>query len=1324
MKYCRIVLYLILCMISVTGIYAQSYFFKHYEVEEGLSNNNVNCAIQDKFGFMWFGTRDGLNRFDGNTFKLFKDDPDKTGSLASSWITCLALDTTGSLWLGTYMGVYKYDYISESFRLLDFTKGMGVTQLTFDKQNNLWMILNQATLAKYNEQLNHHQVFTLPDNIAANAFCITPQDKIWIAMANGYLTEYNPDENRFSSFNVFEDTQDIHSLSIPRLYASPTLPLIFIGTEKHGVKIFDTQKNRYQNLLLINEERQTDITVRDFLQVSEDEVWVATESGLYIYRISSNTYTYLFQDNSDPYAISNNAVKKLYQDHEGGIWLCTYNGGVSYHSPHQFFQKHYTQYSKNSLTGNVVHDIRIDAYNNVWIGTEDAGINKLDTKTGLYTNYQFNPGKHYLSDNCIHGIEVIGDRLWIGTHMNGIDLMDIQTGQIVRHYAIGDDTKSGKNNTIVNMYKTRKNQLLVATAKGMYSYNPAKDLFEIIPQLPVLNRIQTIYEDHRGVIWAGTFTKGLFFYDPGTGKYGAFPLDSISKASNNTINHIHEDKNQNLWFATGEGLKRYDRATASVLTYTTKNGLPSNVTFQIQEDESGNLWVSTTNGLVSLDIEMGKFTTYTKSHGLITNQFNYNSSAKAPDGRMYFGTIKGMISFNPKEIGIYPIKPVVYITEINVNNKKCETKTDHISIPFNKHIILKHNQSSFNLEYSAISYIAPDITQYAYCMEGLDTKWTYITGDHKAYFTKLSPGQYTFKVKAANVSGVWTEEPTLLHITILPPWWLSPVAWFVYVLIAFVTCALVIWSVIRHNKEAIRRQMQTFESDKEKELYRAKINFFINIAHEIRTPLTLIKSPLDKVISHTELPPDAKSYLDIVNKNANRLLALVNQLLDFRKTEIKEYSLNFIKTDIVSLLYETAERFRDTAEQESLQLSIETEIPSYPVFIDNEACTKILSNLLSNAVKYARSHIIIKFAILNEDRFAIDMVNDGEKISEETKEKIFEPFFRGESSAHKSGTGLGLPLARSLAEMHRGTLELTDAHQPFITFRLCLPVNQPHSIKFADDEKVTPPTTYIPTYTTEQSRPTILVVEDNKEMQYFIGQEVNSIYNVVVADNGQEALAVLEEYGIQLIISDIMMPLMDGFTLLKKVKTNLEFSHIPVILLTARNTVQSRLEGLELGADAYMDKPFSMDLLLAQIVNLLNNRNSIRSYYFNSPIVHMKSMAYTKADENFLDKLNDIINLHINNVELDVDMIAGQMNLSRPTLYRKINALSNLTPNDLIKLTRLKKAAELILQGNMKIYEISEAVGFNSQSYFSRAFSKQFNMSPSQYAKVNNVELG
>ncbi len=803
--------------------------------------------------------------------------------------------------------------------------------------------------------------------------------------------------------------------------------------------------------------------------------------------------------------------------------------------------------------------------------------------------------------------------------------MDIRTEKIIKHYTISVNPYANKNDIIVYLYKLQNNDLLVATALGVYQYNSQKDIFEQLSQFPNNCRIQTLFEDHDGVIWAGTSSKGLYYYNPATSQHGEFKLDTVN--TSRTINNIYEDRKNNLWFATGDGIKIYDRSTQQTTKYDMQDGLPSNVIYRIEEDKKGNMWISTANGLARLNPKNHKIKVFKKEHGLTSNQFNYNSSLKTDNDKLYFGTLKGMISFQPNSIQEFSIQPKVYISQINYNDPD-HNLLHQEGITFKKGITLEHNQSTFYIDYTSLSYQAPNLTQYAYCMEGLSSKWYHVVGENRVYFTKLPPGNYTFKVKAANLSGIWNDEPAMFQITILPPWWLSTKALILYGIIAIGCVVLLIFIISRHNKANIQQKIQEFENEKEKELYQAKIDFFINIAHEIRTPLTLIKSPLEKVTRDIKLSPSAKNYLTIVDKNANRLLDLVNQLLDFRKTEIEGYKLNFIHTDIIALMQETFERFHDTAEQEALQMIIECNVKSFYAFIDKEACTKILSNLLSNAIKYARSKIIVRFEAQDGERFTIDIMNDGKPISEEIKEKIFEPFYRDDSSIHKSGTGLGLPLARSLAEMHEGSLTLEESPAGLIIFRLRLPVNQPNSLKLEEEkaEVLTNPASERK-YVTQESRPTVLVVEDNTEMLHFIGQEINVHYNVVTAGNGEEAIA------------------------------------------------------------------------------------------------NIKSMAYTKADEKFLKKLNDIIDSHINDVNLDVDMIADLMNLSRPTLYRKINGLSNVTPNELIKISRLKKAAELILQGDMRIYEIAEAVGFNSQSYFSRAFSKQFNMSPSQYAKENNIEL-
>ncbi len=1307
----------LLCLFCLFELRAASLYFKPYDMEDGLSNNHVTCCVQDAYGFMWFGTRDGLNRFDSKKFQVFKNEASAPGSLASSWIMDLAVSPAGEMWVSTTLGVQKYNYQTDSFALVDFTKGSNCHSLQFDRQGNLWMLLSGYSLIKYNESQALHQNYLYKGGDPITSFHITEQDHIWATTSNGQVVYFDPAGNEFTALEIHNQDPGRPLGGMTAVWAAPSGNLLLVGTND-GIKRIDIPSGICRDIL--PPQKKSPLYTRDILQITPDKVWVGTYKGIYIYDLHRDTLVHIRQNKADPYSLSSHTVKQFYKDQEGGIWICTDNGGINYCPPYSAIERHYAVPGENTVHGDLIHDICLDENENIWIGTEDAGINKLDTKTNTYTSFDDTRG---LSQNCIHGLAAVGHYLWIGTHANGIDVMDLRTEKIVRHYTLAATAYTDKNDLIVYLYKPRRGRLLVATASGMYQYNPEKDTFELSPHFPSHCRIQTIFEDRSGVIWAGTSSKGLFCYDPRTGRSGKFTLEPSDSLANRTINHIYEDAGGHLWFATGDGVKRYDPASRATTRYGREDGLPSNVIYRIEQDAKGMFWISTANGLACFDTLHHSLKVYKKEHGLTSNQFNYNSSLKTPDGTLYYGTLKGMISFHPDKIREFAVLPKVYITQINYNDPKRNLLRQEY-VTFKKELRLAYDQSTFYIDYTSLSYQAPGLTQYAYCMEGLSSKWSYVVGENRVYFTKLPPGEYTFKVKAANLSGVWNEQPATFRVTVLPPWWRSVAAWGIYGLVAIGGVAAGFFFVAQRGRAKMAEKMRAFENEKEKELYQAKINFFINIAHEIRTPLTLIKSPLEKVNRDTRLSEPTRSYLAIVNKNANRLLELVNQLLDFRKTEIKGYKLNFVRTDIIALIHETYDRFYDTAERESLQMTIEENVKTQPVFIDKEACTKILSNLLSNAVKYARSKIVIRFEAEEGGWFTIDVMNDGNPIAEEIKEKIFEPFFRDDSSIHKSGTGLGLPLARSLAEMHEGKLTLETSSSELIVFRLRLPVHQPGSLGLEAEKQEPSVVAQTPaSFVIQPSRPTLLIVEDNPEMLSFIGQEVNTTYNVVTACNGEEALLRLKEYGIQLIVSDVMMPVMDGFALLKKIKTDLEFSHIPVILLTAKSTLQARMEGLELGADAYIDKPFSTDLLLTQITNLLNNRSTMRSYYFHSPIGGLKSMAYTKADEKFLTKLNEIIYNHIQDVDLDVDMIADLMHLSRPTLYRKISGLSNVTPNELIKISRLKRAAELILQGDMKIYEIAEAVGFNSQSYFSRAFSKQFNMSPSKYAKENNVEL-
>ena len=496
-------LYVLLFVVTAIELNARSYYFKSYEVEDGLSNNNVTCCVQDHYGFMWFGTRDGLNRFDGNKFHIIKNQTKQRGTLISSWITDLAISPSGELWVGTNMGVQKYDYQTDTFSLIKFTKGIGCTYLEFDHQGNLWMLLSGFSLIKYNEQSELHQNYLYKDSDPITSFYITPQDQIWATTLNGNVVLLDPTDNKFIPLNIHNGSDTLHIDNMTTLWASPSDNTLLIGTSDNGVKQVNIQTGVCRNVL--TQQKNSPLYTRDIFQVTNDEVWIATYNGIYIYQIPSNKTFHIEQDKCDPYSLSNNAIKQFCKDREGGLWICTDNGGINYLPPYLKFKKDYNIPGQKTINGDIIHDICQDANHNIWIGTEDAGLNKLDIRTQTYKNFQDKDG---LSQSCIHGLTVIGDYLWIGTHANGVDVMDIRTEKIIKHYTIAPNPYASQNDIIVYLYKTRKNNLLIATASGMYQYNPEKDIFEPLDQFPGNCRIQTIFEDHEGVIWAGTFNIG------------------------------------------------------------------------------------------------------------------------------------------------------------------------------------------------------------------------------------------------------------------------------------------------------------------------------------------------------------------------------------------------------------------------------------------------------------------------------------------------------------------------------------------------------------------------------------------------------------------------------------------------------------------------------------------------------------------------------------------------------------------------------------------------------------------------------------------------
>ncbi|MBN9385392.1 MAG: response regulator [Chitinophagaceae bacterium] len=1320
----------------------QSYDFRHYQAENGLSNNAVLCSIQDRQGFLWFGTKDGLNRFDGYTFKIYRNIKGDKESLGENYIQTLCEGDNGLLWIGTGAGLYSYDPVKERFALLKGCPEELISSIQMDETGNCWFIAG-ITLYRFSSSTGQLTRYAPERYFRASSICMTEEGELWVASLEGLLKKYDPGKDLFTSYPVLQPSASVQIKAIEKIYSTGQRSIL-VGTLNHGVKLFDTRSMRSRDILDCNPDKTT-IYARDFARFAANEYWIATESGIFIYNILTGKSVHLTKQYNNPYSLTDNAVYTLCLDRQGGMWSGTYFGGVNYLPRRDIsFEKFFPGIGPNGLSGNAVREICRDHSGNLWIGTEDAGLNVLKKGSNVFTHFMPTGKRGSITYSNIHGLLAAGDTLWIGTFENGLDLMNIHTGQVIRHYSTLSNPASLKSNFIYTIFQTREGDILIGTGAGLYCYNKKADDFTAVPQVPYYSFVASIYEDSNGYIWVGTFRDGVYFYHRGTGVSGNLrnnnPRSSASDSNslgNNRVNGILEDNRHILWFATEGGLSRYDPSTGRLTTYTTKDGLPSNIIYRCLPDGKNNLWVSTSKGLICLSLTNGQVQTFTTVNGLLNDQFNYNSAFRDTDGRMYFGSVKGMISFRPDEYIPPSSAPPVYITGFQVYNK--ELPVNHSGSPlknavtYTARITLPYDQSTFSIDFAALNYTAPEMTKYQYRMEGLDKTWTYLQSNRKVYFTELPPGNYTFQVKASQTGYVWNETPATMVIRILPPFWLSPLAWIFYGIILVSGIFLCIRAYHLRVQAKTRRRWEILENEKEKEIYHAKIEFFTNIAHEIKTPLTLIKLPLDKTLLLAEHDPALMHNLTIMGKNTDRLIDLTNQLLDFRKTESNGLALNFVKSDISELLVDLYRQFKPAAEQRDLHVRIDLPKMPFQAYVDPEAFRKILSNLFSNAIKYARHQIQVGILPFNseDDRFTIRIANDGTLIPGDLTEKIFEPFFRLKETSKQPGTGIGLALARSLAQLHHGTLT-ASASDALNNFLLTLPVHQDQQFEWYEESArqdknsqagagdshingTTDEARHERHTEREEKKGTILLVEDNSEILDLVSAELSGDYRILKAFNGSEALHKLKDEVVHLVISDIMMPVMNGLELCQMIKSNFEYSHIPVILLTAKTSLQSKIEGLEQGADAYIEKPFSSQHLMAQITSLLTNRNKIKEYFATSPLVHIKTIAHSREDETFLLTLQDIISANLENFDFNVEQLAGIMNMSKPTLYRKIKALSNLTPNELINITRLKKGSELLLEGKYKIYEIADMLGYSLPANFSRDFTRQFNMSPSEY---------
>lgn len=1326
-KYIKLcVLFILLSSVNCTYAF-QNYSFKHYNINNGLSQNTVHSIFQDSHGFMWFGTKDGLNRFDGTTFKVFKFSPND--NLKDNVFHRIIEDKKGNLWVATEGGIYVFNPYLEVFDKFvaetdDNVKLEGwISDLIQDNDGDIWITVEEKGAFHYKvleDKLIFYPISFKSEGMRMISACAGSNNDVWVFPHGLSPIKIDKESGQTSKLHLIDDPQLFDKIGeITNVIFDGNNQLI-LPTSLSGVISINTL-NRTHKVLLDTDSYGNNVFARTVTRIDNNNIWVGTESGIYILNALEGSVFNLRHSPSIPTSLSDNAIYSIYGDSDGGVWVGSFFGGVDYYSEHlNKFELFYPIQGINNMNGYRVREFCSDNNGRIWIGTEDNGLHLFDPKTKRFLALPQELNNLYSN---IHALFNDGDNLWISTFSKGLNRYNLNTKELST-YINTSDPNSISQNSAFSVIKDSRGVLWIGTLLGLNIYNYEDDNFIRVEELKGIS-IQDVFEDSLGRIWVSTFSQGLYRYDSLSNSWTLFindPDDPLSLPYNK-ITSVYQDSRSRIWITTqGGGFSQYIEENNTFITTNSIVGMPNDVVYQMVEDDDQNLWLSTNYGLVCYNPQTKLIRSYTVDNGLKTNQFNYHSSFKSDDGYIYFGSLDGFIRFNPSNLNEIDQEYPILLTGLSINNIKIKPIENASILPqsimFSKKLTLPYNRNSLEFEYALINFSNQSENQVVYKLDGFDKDWINARGNRSIIYSNLSPGKYKLNIK--QMGDFDNKNVRTLSVVITPPFWLSVWAYVLYILLVL----LLVFIFIRYFKiresDRHKREMLEFEKEKERELYRSKIDFFTNVAHEIRTPLSLIKAPLDYVLMSEVVSNEVKDSLMIMSKNTDRLLNLTNQLLDFQKTEAEAYSLN-IKTENVSdLIRETCFRFSSFAQQRNVEFSLNLPEDDIYVQLDKESFLKIISNLMSNAIKYCDGKVDIEAHVSDiegEKYMQFYIENDGDVIGEDIRVNIFEPFFHINSQKNNSvsGTGIGLALSRSIAELHKGTL-VFEEKEGLNSFHLSIPIGE--VITSTEDIKEEALSNTIKTKvenTTRNNKFNILLVDDDIDLLKFEEKVLRAHFNVYIAENGADALDILKEVNINLIVSDVMMPEMDGFELTRNIRSDVEYSHIPIILLTAKTNVQSKVEGFDIGADSYVEKPFSIDVLIAQITSLLKGREKLRETFHRQPFIGANSVALTKSDEEFIKNMNAIIEKNIANTEFVVEDIAEHFNMSRASFYRKIKGVLDLTPNEYIRIERLKKAAHLLNGREYKVNEVCYMVGFNSPSYFAKCFQKQFGVLPKDF---------
>ncbi|TWO34584.1 response regulator [Seonamhaeicola sediminis] len=1320
------------------------YNFSHITDADGLSQNSIMAIHQDNLGQMWIGTKDGLNKYDGTDFKIYRHEKDNPNSISNNGILCIEEDSSGFIWVGTSFGLNKFNPQSNEFKtyfLNNSNAPLGNSMIGVVKElsnKDIW-VCHFGGVSIY---VPSTDVFTKIINLQITTSLIqTKKGAIYIGTNKGLYHCFKKSDGTYKVILVpqsksfyINDLLESHNGNI--LLATKTQSVVEFNLDTKSIKPYFTERE------LTGKSRN----VRKLIYDDDGALWLATFNGLHIVD-NQRKISAIYHNGNDSKSLNDNFIKTLFKDKVGTIWVGTYYGGLNVYNK---FNANFSNINQNSyqkgLSFRVVSSI--ENYKNLMLfGTEGGGVSILNKDTNTTVHLTSKNHSELKSDN-IKSLCVSNDGdLWIGTFDKGLFVYNIQTKRFVKKMLPERLIQYLDDSGVLKITQYSDDTMLIGTnGKGLIKFNFKDHTFKIFnsrlkPVGLTNSNIKTIMVDSDKNIWLGT-VRGLNCITPNN-KVKNFVYENDSKIKFE-INTIYEDVNKDLWIGTFEdGLFKFTNNQFEYIDLKVGNEKIDGIRSIVRADDN-SFWMSTfTQGIVKYNFTSKTVVAhYTIKEGLPSNEFNRDAGLRLGDD-FYFGGTSGVTVFNEGKIVKNHYAPQVILTDFKINNQSVLVNDTHKvlqnTISYTKSIELQHHQGNFSLSFSIPSFVNSKSNNYKYRLKGLETDWNE-TPNNEVSYTIQKPGDYVFEVKGVNSDGVINETPTTLNISVRPAPWFTWWAYAIYILIV-ISIIYYLYSISKsRTKLKHELELEHLEAEQIKKINQAKLEFFTNISHEFRTPLTLILGPLQQIIDNYQGSSSIYKKLQVIKRNSNHLYQLINRLMDFRKYESNQMALQVAEHNVVDVLKKVFESFSDYAISEGYQYNFETPSNEIRLYFDENKLERVFFNLISNAFKYTDSQGQITVKIKEEGEMVLLLVEDnGIGIPETYREKIFDRFFElvdnnAADRALKKGTGIGLAIVKNIVELHQGNISVTpNIEEQGSIFKVELLKGKSHfkAHEFSEDES---PKEYMvyhqnqlkvsdieiePNFSSKirsNKKMSVLLVEDNEELRTFMRTVLIEEYNVFEAENGKIGFKKAIQESVDLIVSDVIMPVTTGTELCNLIKNDIRTSHIPVILLTAKSDVVHKIEGLESGANDYISKPFDIQELKLRINNSLTSIQNLKSKLNTHEVFSAEDIKMSSLDETLYKKALDIIESNIGNYDFDIPFFCEELGVSKSVLFTKVKAWTDFSPKQFIQHIRLTRAAQLLEIGKANINQVSAKVGFKDQKYFSRSFKAKFGKSPREYS--------